>query len=88
MSQNNVDRLTKDNIYKTVEKQALEKGFSLKTLDTGSGAEKGFIIFNNQSKIYGNIMSNTNEKEIYQGITLKLYNFFESNNAKNFIRKS
>ncbi len=50
-------------------------------------AAKGFAISNKDKeyRICGNVLSSKMDSEIWQGITNRLYDFYDSNNAENFV---
>lgn len=77
--------LDKENLYQIINSEASSRGLLFEKID--KGAEIQFSISDKFTrKVYGSILSTSIEgKMIYQGITKSLYDFYESNGAKNFV---
>jgi hypothetical protein len=78
--------LKKEEVYRKIQEEASNRGLMFKEIGRGKGVEYGFIISDQSSKTYGNILGNAIEGEnIYQAITKTLCDLYESNNSRNFV---
>lgn len=78
--------MNKEEVYQKIYQEVSNRGLGFKQIDKGTGVDIGFIISNHSTEIYGNILSNVIQGEnIYQAITKTLYDFYESDNARNFL---
>jgi hypothetical protein len=73
-------------MYEKIRQECIKRNLDFETIPDNL-ASKGFAI-SNKEKLYnvcGNILNSKMDSEIWQGITNRLYDFYDSNNAENFV---
>lgn len=79
-------KVESDELYEKIREECAKRNLDFEP-NPSELAAKGFLISNKNKEfnIYGNILSSKMEPEIWQGITNRLYQFYESNNSQNFV---